>query len=110
MMKSVMIATAALFTMAGVAMAETPSFVGYSEYSIEAKTFELGAGAEVYVSDGFYVTPMIVGLGEADAFTFDHAEVKATYMLNENINLYGKVTSTSDWGYADTTVGVSFQF
>ena len=109
-MKSVMIATVALAAMTGVAMAETPSFVGYSEYSIEANSFELGAGAEVYVAKGFYLTPMIVGTGAADAFDFDHAEVKATYILNENLNVYGKVKTDADFKYSDAIVGVSFQF
>lgn len=109
-MKSVMIAVAALVTMAGAAMAETPSFVGYSEYAVEANSFELGAGAEVYLADGFYLTPMVVGKGPADAFEFDHAEVKATYILNENVNVYGKVKSDADFKYDEAIVGVAFQF
>lgn len=110
MMKSVMIATAALVTMAGVAMAETPSFVGYSEYAVEAKSFEVGAGAEVYLAKGFYLTPMVVGSGPSNDFTFDHAEVKATYILNENVNVYGKVKTDSDFNYDEAIVGVAFQF
>lgn len=109
-MKSVMIAVAAVAAMTGVAMAETPSFVGYSEYSIEAKNLEIGVGAEVYVADGFYLTPMVIGSGATDEFDFDHAEIKATYIVNENVNVYGKVKSDADFGYSDTTVGVAFQF
>ena len=46
----------------------------------------------------------------AEDFAFDHAEVKASYGLNENVDLYGKVATDSDFGYAETTLGVALQF
>lgn len=109
MMKTTLMATAAVFAMAGFAVAQ-PTVVGYGEYSVEAQTFETGIGAEFIVADSVLITPMIVGSGDVDAFDFDHAEVKASYGLNENIDLYGKVKSDADFNYAETTVGVAFQF
>lgn len=108
-MKSIVIATAML-TMAGTAMAGSTNIVGYTEYAINDQSFEAGVGADVYVSDNFYVTPLIVGSGPAHAFDFDHIEVKATYTLNDSVALYGKVTSTDTWSYDDTTVGLAFRF
>ncbi len=109
-MKSVMIAVTALVAMTGMAMAETPTFVGYSEYAVEANSFEIGAGAELYVLDGFYLTPMVIGNGDVDAFDFTRAEVKATYVVNENIDVYGKIKTDADFNYDDAVVGVAFRF
>ncbi len=108
-MKSVMLATA-FAAMATVASAETPTFVGYSEYAVEAKTFEAGVGAEFIVADGLILTPTLIGFGAADEFAFDRAELKASYGLNENVGLYGKVVTDSDLNYSETVVGASFQF
>ena len=111
MMKSVMITATALVAMATVATAaDRPTVVGYSEYAVEAQTFELGAGAEFIVADGLILTPTVVGFGTSDDFAFDHAEVKASYGLNENLDLYGKVKTDSDLKYSETVLGVAFQF
>lgn len=109
-MKSVMIAAAALVATATVAMADTPTFVGYSEYAVEAQTFELGAGAEFIIADGLILTPTLVGFGTSSDFDFNRAELKASYGLNENINLYGKVKTDADFKYDEAVVGVAFQF
>lgn len=109
-MKSVMFAAAALVAMTGFAMAEAPSFIGYSEYAVEADTLELGVGAELAIADGFTLTPMIVGTGAIDAFDFDHAEIKATYSLDENVSVYGKLKSDADFKYSDVVLGAAFQF
>ena len=110
MMKAILMTTTAFVAMAGVASAETPTAVGYSEYAVEAKTFELGAGAEFIVADGLILTPTVVGFGEADAFEFDRLEVKASYGLNENVDLYGKIKTDADLNYDETVIGASFQF
>lgn len=110
-MKSVMIAAAALVAMTGFAMAgERPTILGYGEYAVEAETFELGAGAEFIVADRLIVTPMVVGFGVSEDFKFDRLEVKASYDLNENVDLYGKIETDEDLNYAETTVGVALQF
>ncbi len=110
MMKSVMIAAAAFATMATMASAEAPTFLGYSEYAIEAETFELGAGAEFIVADSLILTPMVIGFGTTEDFQFDRAELKASYGLNENVGLYGKIKTDSDLNYSETVLGASFQF
>lgn len=109
-MKSVMIATAALVATATVAMAEIPTFVGYSEYAVEAETFELGAGAEVIVAGGLILTPTLVAFGTAEDFDFNRAELKASYGLNENVGLYGKLKTNADFEYDEAVIGASFQF
>ena len=109
-MKSVMIAAAALVAMTGVAAAEVPTFVGYSEYAVEAETFELGAGAEFILADRLILTPTLVGFGTADEFDFDRLEVKASYGLNENLDMYGKLKTDADFKYDEAIVGVAFQF
>lgn len=109
-MKSVMIA-AALVAMTGSAMAgERPTILGYGEYAVEAETLELGAGAEFIVSDRLVVTPMVIGYGTTEDFNFDRLEVKASYGINDNVGLYGKIESDEDLNYAETTVGVALQF
>ena len=46
MMKSVMIAAAALVATVTMASAgERPTILGYSEYAVEAETFAVGAGS-----------------------------------------------------------------
>mgnify|MGYP000175578369 CR=1 FL=1 len=111
MMKSVMIAAAAITAMATMASAaDRPTILGYSEYAVEAESFETGVGAEFIVADSVLITPMIIGSGDVNNFAFDHAELKAKYGVNENIDLYGKIASDADFNYAETTVGVAFQF
>ncbi len=111
MMKSVMIAAAAITAMATMASAaDRPTFLAYSEYAIEAETFELGAGAEFIVADRVIVTPMLIGFGTNEDFAFDRAELKASYGVNENVDLYGKIATDSDLNYEEATVGVAFQF
>lgn len=109
-MKSVMIAALAMTVATAAIAAERPTVVGYSEYAVEAKTFELGAGAEFILGDSLIVTPMVIGFGEAEAFDFDRLEVKASYGVNENVDLYGKVKTDADLDYSETVLGASFQF
>ncbi len=110
-MKSVMIAAAAITAMATMASAaDRPTIVGYSEYAVEAETFELGAGAELIVADRLIVTPTVIGFGTTDDFNFDRLEVKASYGLNENVDLYGKIKTDDELNYAETVIGASFQF
>ena len=110
-MKSVMIAAAALVAMTGFAMAgERPTILSYGEYAVEAETFELGAGAEFILADRLIVTPMVIGFGTTEDFAFDRVEVKASYGINENVDVYGKVETDEDLHYAETTVGVALQF
>lgn len=108
-MKSVMIA-AALIATATVATAEVPTFVGYSEYAVEAETFELGAGAEFIVADGLILTPTLIGFGTSKDFDFNRAELNASYGLNENVGLYGKLKTNADFEYDEAVIGASFQF
>ena len=111
MMKSVMIAAAALVATVTMASAgERPTILGYSEYAVEAETFEVGAGAEFIVADRLIVTPMVVGFGASDDFDFDRLEVKALYGVNDNVDLYGTIETDDELNYAETTVGVAFQF
>ena len=111
-MKSVMIAAAAMVAMTTsfAAAAERPTILGYSEYAVEAETFELGAGAEFIVGNGLILTPMIVGFGPSEDFQFDRAELKASYGLNENVDLYGKIKTDEDLNYDETVLGVALQF
>jgi hypothetical protein len=111
MMKSVMTAVAAIALTAGAASAfELPTAVGYSEYAVEAETFELGAGAEFVIGNGLILTPMIAGFGTTEDFDFNRAELKASYGLNENVSLYGKIKSDADLNYDEAVLGASFQF
>jgi opacity protein-like surface antigen len=111
MMKSVMIAAAALAMTATVATAaDRPTIVGYSEYAAEAKTFELGTGAEFILGDAVILTPMLIGSGTSSDFDFTRVEVKASYGLNENVDLYTKVKTDADLNYDELVVGASFQF
>lgn len=113
MMKSIMAATAALAVMTTVASAaDRPTIVGYGEYSVEAKTFEAGAGAEMFVMDNLMVTPMLIGTAPNSLtdFAFDHAELKANYILTANVDLYGKVKSDKEFRYSEATVGLALQF
>lgn len=111
MMKSVMIAAVAVLGMATVASAgERLPLIGYSEYAVEAQTFELGVGTEFVVADKLVIAPAIVGFGPSDDFNFDRLEVKASYGLNDKVDLYGKVETDADLHYAETTVGVAFRF
>lgn len=109
-MKSVMIAAAALVATVTVATAEVPTFVGYSEYAVEAETFELGAGAEFIIADGLILTPTLVAFGTSEDFDFNRAELKASYGLNENVGLYGKLKTNADFEYDEAVIGASFQF
>ncbi len=112
MMKSVMIAAAAMVAMTAsfAAAAERPTILGYSEYAVEAETFELGAGAEFVIGNGLILTPMIAGFGTTEDFDFNRAELKASYGLNENVSLYGKIKSDADLNYDEAVLGASFQF
>lgn len=111
MMKSIMLATAALAMTATVATAaDRPTIVGYSEYAVEAETFELGTGAEFIVADRLIVTPTVIGFGTTDDFNFDRLEVKASYGLSENVDLYGKIKTDDELNYSETVIGASFQF
>ena len=110
-MKNIMLATVALTAMVTMASAgDRPTIVGYSEYAVEAQSFEAGVGTELLIGNKLLVTPMVSGSGSGEDFAFDHAEVKAKSGLNENVDLYGKITTDSDLNYAETTIGVAFQF
>ncbi len=110
-MKSVMLATVALaMTATFASAADRPTFVGYSEYSVEAETFELGAGAEFIVADGLILTPTLVAYGTSEDFDFNRAELKASYGLNENVGLYGTLKTNADFEYDEAVIGASFQF
>jgi hypothetical protein len=110
-MKSVMIATAALVAMTSFAVAaERPTILGYSEYAVEAETFELGAGAEFIVNDRLIVKTMVVGFGTDEDFQFDRLELNTSYGINENVDLYGKLETDEDLNYSETTLGVALQF
>ena len=113
MMKSVMAMTAALVVMSTGAFAgERATIVGYGEYAVEAQAFEAGVGAEMMVADNLSLTPMLIGTASNSLsdFAFDHAELKANYVLNKNVDLYGKVTTDNELRYSEATVGVAFQF
>lgn len=110
-MKSVMIAAAALVAMTSfAAAAERPIILGYSEYAVEAETFELGAGAEFIVNDRLIVKTMVVGFGTDEDFQFDRLELNTSYGINENVDLYGKLETDEDLNYSETTLGVALQF
>jgi hypothetical protein len=110
-MKSVMIAAAALVAMTSfAAAAERPTILGYSEYAVEAETFELGAGAEFVVNDRLIVKTMVVGFGTDEDFQFDRLELNASYGINENVDLYGKLETDEDLNYSETTLGIALQF
>jgi hypothetical protein len=111
MMKTILMATAAVVAMTTFASAaDRPTIIGYTEYSVEAETYEVGLGTEFIVGDMLLISPKMVSFGTSEDFTFDHAEVKASYGVNGNVDVYAKVTTDADFNYAETTVGVSFQF
>lgn len=110
-MKKIMFATAALVAFASAAAAfERPTVVGYGEYSVEAESIEIGAGAEFVLADRFLLTPMFVGTGDTGSFDFDHAALNVSYGVNKNFDVYGGLTTDADFNYSDLVIGVKVQY
>lgn len=111
MMKSVMLAAAALVaTISFAAAAERPVILGYTEYAVEAETFEVGVGTEFAVGEKVTVAPLAIGFGPDEDFAFDRLEVRVTYDLNDNVDLYTELKTDEDLNYDETLVGVAFRF
>lgn len=111
-MKNIMLAAAVAFgAFAGAAAANEVSFNAYGEYAFEAQSVEVGAGATYAFDNGLALGAEFVALDTgADSFSFDHADVKASYALTEAAAVYGKVTFDSDLEYSESVVGVALSF
>lgn len=105
-----MIATATVLAMSTAVYAEAPSVLGYAEYAVEAEQFEFGLGTQLIIAEGVTVTPMVIGTDASGAFELESAEVSIRYGLSNGAYLYTVLETDADFGYAETTVGVSFNF
>ena len=121
-MNKLFIATAIAALTATAAMADGLTYGGYTEYAVEAESFELGANLGYGFANGINTYVEVVGADQCSTsghwhnrvtsceFGFDHAELGLNYDMNDNTNIYGKVTLDSDLDYAETVIGVSLQF
>lgn len=107
-MKTIVLATA-FATLATSAFAG-PAVVGYSEYAVEARTFEVQVGVQLPINDQFMFTPSLVGFGTSKNFAFSYANFNVTYNLNDNIDLYVDLDTDKNFNYAETTLGLAFSF
>ena len=82
-MKKILLATAAVFGLAGASFAgaDRPvTFLTYGEYAVEAEAFEIGVGADVTIAAvpdlALGVTAVVVD-NTAQNFEFDHLDLTA---------------------------------
>lgn len=112
-MKNIMFAGAALLATTGVVAAQDLqdlTFGAYGEYTLEAKTFEVGTDVAYSVGDLTVMATAVFVKPDAAEFDFDHVDLKAAYTLSPATDLYTKVEFSDELEYTDTTVGVSFLF
>jgi hypothetical protein len=111
-MKKIMLATVAAFTFAfaGAASAEGFGFGGYSEYAMEAETFEFGLNASYDVNALTFSAEAVLVKPNGDELDLDSVTLGVNYEANENANVYGKVAFDSDFDYEETTIGIAFNF
>ena len=94
---------------AGVASAQDYSVFGTAEYAVEADTFEIGVGADIYVG-AFTFTPAIYADRVADVNDLNRAELTVAYQINGNWAAYATVETDREWDYAETTFGTRVEF
>lgn len=104
------IVSAVTFLAAGSAMADGFGVNGYGEYAFEAESFELGLGA-TYDIDAFSFSTEAVFTKFNDLdLEFQELTVGASYELSAEVDVYTEVLFDDDMEYAETTVGVEFNF
>lgn len=86
-------------------------FNGFIEYNVEADTFDGGLGVTYDVSNSFTVFSdahfATVGVSEVQ---FEAMDLGAEYHLSPAVDAYARVRLDDSLSYAETTVGMSFDF
>ena len=108
-MKTTILAATLALTTAGAASAQDYTVFGTAEYAVEADTFEIGVGADIYVGD-FTFTPALYADRVADENDLNRAELTVAYQINGNWAAYATVETDRDWDYAETTFGTRVEF
>jgi hypothetical protein len=104
------ITAAFLTTAATTAYANDITFTAGAEYSVEAETFEMNAGAAYNLYDFALFTEATFMKEVSEPVAFDNVEVGIAYGLNDNVDVYGLVRLDSDFEYDETVVGIAVTF
>ena len=94
-----------------ITAADRMGYNGFLEYNVEADTFDGGLGVTYDVSNSFTVFSdanfATIGGSEVQFETMDFG---AEYHLSHAIDAYALVRLDDSLNYAETTVGMSFDF
>jgi gamma-glutamyl phosphate reductase len=109
-MKNLIIASAIVAASASTAFADGLRWGGATEYQVEAEKFETTFGAR-YTVGAVTLSPTVTAYyTQAEKFEVESVDFKASYTINENLAVYGKLEGDADFNYEEATVGVAFNF
>lgn len=111
-MKNTLLAAAAVLGLtATVASAESllpVPVIGSLEYAFEADVASMDLGTRIDLGV-VTLTPMINAAYDTD-LRFTGAELTASYLITEGLDVYATIESDSEWEYSEFTIGMSFSF
>lgn len=102
-------ATTTLALSTAAAQANDLSWVGSTEYAIEAETFSVDVGVEYGVGN-FTFAPLLTMDDAGDNFDFTGAELEVGYAVSANVTVFGRIEADEDFDYDEAVVGASFKF
>lgn len=109
-MKNTLALVALLSVSAGAATAGDFAWNAYSEYAIEAETFEFGIGGD-YVIDQFTLSgEMVLTKPNNIDLDIERVSVGVAYAATSKLNIYSVVDFDSDLSYSEATIGAAVNF
>lgn len=103
-----MTAVAVITLFATSAYSSELTFVGNTEYAVEAESFAVEAGAEIVANQFTFTT--VAQFDDAVSWDFTGVEMKVSTPMTRNVSLYTQLQLDRDINYDEVTVGAAFRF